>query len=126
MSGICVALLATQLSWQLPGEAFELRWQHSIEKVEWRESWQLVDKGFLLKEARIKGSGAGMEPGEGARFEDGWWVWDGKGGVLPELHLARSGIVPDYVLCLADDCQPLADWLAGLPESGDIVIRPCT
>lgn len=121
-----MTLVVASLSWHLPGQELELRWQHSIEKVEWRESWQLVDEGFLLKEARIKGSGAGMEPGEGARLEEGWWVWDGEGAVLPELRLTRSGIVPDYALCLKDRCQPLTDWLTGLPDSGDIVIRPCT
>ena len=42
-------------------------------------------------EARIKGSGAGMEPPEGAGLEDGWWVYMPAIPPLPRLVLAASG-----------------------------------
>ena len=43
--------------------AFSLSWIHSVEKIEWQEDWAIVDAEFVLTEARVKGSGAGMDPG---------------------------------------------------------------
>lgn len=126
MTGLCAALLAGSLAWQLPGAgAFELVWTHSIEKVEWRETWAPAGDGLHLVTVRVKGSGAGMEPPEGARLVDGWWRAEPEGVVYPALTLARSGAVPDYRLCLAGDCRPLSGWLPGLPETGALILSPC-
>src|SRR5439155_12543371 len=46
--------------------AFTLVWTHSIEKVDWQEDWRVTPDGLELVQARIKGSGAGMEPPPGA------------------------------------------------------------
>lgn len=44
--------------------AFTLAWTHSIEKTEWQEDWRVTPQGLELIAARVKGSGAGMEPAD--------------------------------------------------------------
>lgn len=53
-------------------QSFRLSWVHSVEKTEWRENWRVQAQGLVLVEARVRGSGAGMEPGDTARWRDGW------------------------------------------------------
>ena len=62
-----------------------------MEKTESSETWRVTEQGLEITEARVKGSGAGMDPGEGARLEDGWWNWSPEMPVVPELVLASSG-----------------------------------
>lgn len=50
-------------------------WTHSVQKSQWQERWVATSQGFFLEEARVQDSGAGMEPGEDACREGGWWVW---------------------------------------------------
>ena len=121
MSGLCALALATGLSWSIPGGDMVLAWKHSIELTEWREYWHIDNRGLILVEARVKGSGAGMDPGPGAQYKDGWWVWQPMPQVeLKALNLARSGFVDDYTLCLDGTCRPLAIWLPGLGPGGDV------
>ncbi len=70
---------------------FTLSWTHSVERTEWREHWTSGPEGLSLVEARVRGSGAGMDPGEGARLEDGWWVWEPALPAVASLVLAASG-----------------------------------
>ena len=100
---------------------FTLSWTHSVERIEWREQWAVTDAGLVLQEARVKGSGAGMEPGEGAGLENGWWVWKPQTPLLPHLVLAASGAtMSGWTLCDAGGCRELGR------RSGDpIVIGPC-
>ncbi|HMA13557.1 MAG TPA: DUF1850 domain-containing protein, partial [Kiloniellaceae bacterium] len=96
-------------------------WTHSVEKTAWQESWALTPEGLVLTEARVKGSGAGMDPGEGAREIDGWWVWQPKAPPVPELVLASSGATASgWQLCHAQGCVELGQ-AAGAP----VVIEPC-
>ncbi len=53
--------------------AFTLVWTHSIEKVDWQEDSRVTPAGLELVQARVKGSGAGMEPPPEARLVDGWF-----------------------------------------------------
>ena len=55
--------------------AFTLAWTHSVEHLRWEEDWRVTPAGLELVEARVQGSGAGMEPPEGARLAGGWWTW---------------------------------------------------
>jgi len=48
--------------------AFTLVWTHSIEKIDWQEDWRITPQGLELVQARVKGSGAGMEPPPEARL----------------------------------------------------------
>lgn len=100
---------------------FSLSWTHSVEKTEWREAWQVTPQGLELTEARVKGSGAGMDPGEGAWLEDGWWVWSPTLPVVPELVLASSGAtVSAWTLCHAGGCVEI-----GAKADEPVRVRSC-
>ncbi|MBF0306688.1 MAG: DUF1850 domain-containing protein [Alphaproteobacteria bacterium] len=103
-------------------DGFGLSWTHSVEKIEWREEWRVENGRLSVVEARVKGSGAGMEPPDGARLTDGWWVYVPDLAPLAEIVLARSDATADWRLCLGE-CRPLADWVP--LEAGTTTIRPC-
>ncbi len=114
----CLMVGASLLALAAP--EFTLDWQHSVEKTRWRESWRVTPAGLNLTEAAVQGSGAGMEPGDGARLQDGWWVWQPILAPQPRLVLATSGMTAGgWRLCSGQICQTI-------PETGDtIVLRPC-
>lgn len=117
---LCIALAATVLT--IPASSFTLSWVHSVEKIEWREEWAVTSAGLQLKQAGVKGSGAGMEPGEGAVLEDGWWRWTPSLPPLPQLRLAASGKTPGgWTLCHDAGCMTL-----GMKAGEDSVISACT
>ena len=70
--GLCIWAGATLLA-TLPIIDFTLAWTHSIEKIRWEEDWRVTPDGLEIVEARIRGTGAGMEPPEGAELRDGIW-----------------------------------------------------
>ena len=112
MAGKVVAISAT---------AFSLSWTHSVEKVEWREDWSVSPAGLELRLARVKGSGAGMEPGDNAVLIDGWWQWQPVLPPIPELRLAASGATgAGWRLCHSGGCLTL-----GAIAGDDSVIAPC-
>lgn len=122
---LCVAAMATQAAatrLDLADGRFELVWVHSIEKVEWRERWRVTPAGLEVQEARIKGTGAGMEPGPDARLQDGWYVWRPTTPPLARLILARSDAVADHRLCFDGDCRPLSSYSDG---PGPVTLEPC-
>jgi hypothetical protein len=59
----------------LPDSGFTLAWEHSVQKTRWEERYRVDDGGLVLAEARVQGSGAGMEPPPGAVLRNGWWTW---------------------------------------------------
>ena len=101
--------------------AFSLSWTHSVERTLWQENWAVTPAGLEMREARVKGSGAGMEPGEGARLVDGWWVWTPDAPAVPELTLAASGLTPSpWRLCHAGGCMTI-----GETSADPATLRPC-
>ncbi|SMC43910.1 DUF1850 domain-containing protein [Rhizobium sp. RU36D] len=117
--GIC--LFAGGKTLALATMSFTLSWTHSVEKVEWKETWRATPEGLLLERASVKGSGAGMEPGEGARLMDGWWIWTPGLAPQPRLTLAASGAtVSPWTLCYGDDCVQI-----GAQSSAPAVIEQC-
>ncbi|MEZ5870487.1 MAG: DUF1850 domain-containing protein [Nitratireductor sp.] len=103
------------------GALFTLSWTHSVEKTEWREVWKMEGSQLLLIEARVRGSGAGMDPGEGARLEDGWWVWKPQNPPVEALNLAASGAtISGWQLCSGGQCMEL-----GIEADNNIRIEPC-
>jgi len=124
MIALCLAALVGAATGrvELPDGGFSLRWVHSIEKIEWREEWRLTDTGLIATEARIKGSGAGMEPGENAVHRDGWYIWTPYAQTLPRIILARSNAVADHRLCVGEDCRPLSAYIGG---SEAVILEPC-
>jgi hypothetical protein len=109
--GICLAAAALTLS--LPLQTFTLAWDHSIEKIRWEEDYAVVASPqgprLLLTEARIRGSGAGMEMPPDAVLSGGVWHYTPTLGPLEQLNLARSGQVADYSLCWQGVCHPMQD-----------------
>ena len=85
-----------------------LSWVHSVEKVEWQEDWRVTPQGLQIVQARVKGSGAGMEPPPDARLVDGWFRWTPQLPALPEVVLANSGLAGEWRICQDGKCQDLS------------------
>jgi len=76
-------------------------------------------------QARIKGSGAGMEPAPDARLVDGWFQWQPKRAPMPEVVLANSGAAGEWRLCSNGHCDTLSG-IFGHPIGINITtMRPC-
>ncbi len=121
--GLCLA--AGALMATLAAESFTLAWTHSIEKIRWEEDWRAVGSTLEIVEARIRGSGAGMEPPESAVLRAGVWHYQPQRGPQTQLLLAHSPYVAPYELCSGGTCRPLAAWLPGLPESATVALSAC-
>ncbi|WP_448205067.1 DUF1850 domain-containing protein [Azospirillum sp. sgz302134] len=121
---LCLAALGGAVLAALPGPSFTLSWTHSIEKTEWREEWRIADRNLLLTEARVKGTGAGMEPPAGARLSGGWLVWTPDLPPQERIVLAASGFTPDHTLCVGNECRPLHAWIGG-PLPSPLELRVC-
>lgn len=99
----------------LAATAFTLTWTHSVEKTEWFEAWQVVDGGLKVVEARVEGSGAGMDPPEGAVLTGKGWAYRPEVPPLDRLILAASGAtVSGWKFCTEAGCRTLATE-AGAP-----------
>ena len=62
-----------------------------------------------------------MDPGPGARLEDGWWTWTLSTPPVPRLALAASGATGGgWRLCHADGCLTL-----GAEATAPLVLEPC-
>lgn len=103
--------------------AFTLSWTHSVEKIRWEEDWRVSASGMRLVEARVKGTGAGMEPPADARLHDGWWHYTPRPPDLPRLVLARSGAVADWQLCRNGDCNTIGALLG--TNAATVTLAPC-
>lgn len=119
--GVCLFVGQTLRAF-VPALAFTLGWTHSIEKTGWEEDWRVVDGGLELAEARIEGSGAGMEPPDGSVLRDGVWHYApaASARVHESLSLAVSPYAQPYRFCFDDRCRPLAA-LARLSEPFAVV-----
>jgi hypothetical protein len=106
-------------------ESFTLTWTHSIEKIRWEEDWRIAGHALVIDEARIRGSGAGMEPPAGSVLKDG--VWHYRPALPPQamLRLTHSPFTAGYTLCTASVCLPLADLLPDIDNNAVIEIREC-
>ncbi len=122
LAALCLAAGALHVT--LPVPRFTLRWQHSIEKIEWAEDWEVVGDWLYLSQARIRGSGAGMEPPDDARLVHGVWNYRLADPWRREVVLARSEFVPDYELCVAGRCRRLWHWVP--IAAGATTLSACT
>lgn len=137
-TGLCLALAAQGASFPpadtaaqafIAGRHFTLAWTHSIEKIRWEEEYtvhatQPDASSLSLDSARVRGSGAGMEPPEDAKLIDGWYVYTPQGTLPAALRLTRSPYTSDYTLCADGRCQPMSHWL---PSDGDVTLMwACT
>ena len=109
LAALCMAAGALMVS--LPATQFTLRWQHSIEKVAWEEDYAVAGPWLALTGARIRGSGAGMEPPDDAWLQHGVWHYRLADPWRKNVVLARSPYVRDYDLCVAGRCRPLHEFV---------------
>ena len=122
-AAICLALGARHVS--LPTDQVTLAWTHSVEKTRWEEDYAIRGPGLALTEARIQGTGAGMEPPPDALFHDGWWHYVPHLPVLPALRLTLSPYTADYRLCWKGQCRSLAKLVGTKRREGVVIVRPC-
>ncbi len=101
--------------------AFVLSWTHSVERVAWEEDWRVAADGLRIVEARVKGSGAGMEPPPDAVLKGGWWRYAPDLPPIPRLTLAASGATGSpWRLCAGGSCRDL-----GATAGAAVEIAPC-
>ena len=106
-------------------QSFTLAWTHSIEKIRWEEDYRIEGTQLVLTEARVRGSGAGMEPPDDSKFVNGVWHYDPHLPPLNQLRLTQSIYAPGYELCQRDRCVPLTDY-APRAQNGDVIeLRSC-
>ncbi len=141
-AGVCLALAAASGAAPalpaaptfVPAREFTLAWTHSIEKTRWEEDYVVVDDTatqsassarprLRATAARVRGSGAGMEPPPGATLHGGWYEYTPTTPDLPELLLTRSAYTADYEWCEHGQCRPLGSLL---PSDGGVTrLWPC-
>ena len=119
--GLSLCLASAGVVKALAVAAFTLVWTHSVEKVDWQEDWRVTPHGLELVQARVKGSGAGMEPPADARLIDGWFQWRPKRAPLPELALGNSGVAGEWRLCGDGQCRTLSEIL-GHPVGANVTV----
>jgi hypothetical protein len=118
-----ICLVAGSTIAPLLAGAITLAWTHSVEKIVWEEDWRSGKSGLELVEARVRGSGAGMEPPPEARFVDGAWAWRPTLPPQREVVLRRSGATADWQVCISGRCRPMAAYLPA--EADPVVMRKC-
>jgi hypothetical protein len=127
MAGVaaaCLALLAGTGTHLFTDSAFTLAWLHSVEKVPWEEDYSVHDGKLIIKEARIKRSGAGMEPPTDAIWSYGWWHFKPALPPLESLSLANSSFAAGYTICVRSGCVPL-ERFAPRGQVATLTARPC-
>lgn len=116
---VCIAAAGKTL--MLAASLFTLSWTHSVEKTAWEEDWLVTPAGLQPVEARVKGSGAGIDPPEGSVLEDGWWRWVPSIPAQPRLVLAASGATASgWTVCAGGECVEV-----GTDPAEPVVIEPC-
>ncbi len=108
----------------VPATRFTLAWTHSIEKTRWEEDYRVRRAAagqpqLVLSRARIRGSGAGMEPPAGAVLRRGWYEYAPAAQPQGPLRLTRSPWTADYDWCTDGRCRPLN---ALLPTDGGVTL----
>ncbi|MFN3891723.1 MAG: DUF1850 domain-containing protein [Beijerinckiaceae bacterium] len=104
-----LCLFAGAKATKLASLAFTLAWTHSVQKTTWEEDWLLTGDGLIVTQARVEGSGAGMEPGADARFDGRFWRWRPQMQPVPELVLHNSEMMPEgWRLCVNGVCRNVA------------------
>jgi hypothetical protein len=118
-----ICLLAGSTVVPLMAGAITLAWTHSVEKIVWEEDWRSGPAGLELVEARVRGSGAGMEPPPEAKFAHGVWSWKPDLPPQAQVIMRRSGATADWRVCVSGQCRPMEAYV---PAGADpIVMKVC-
>ncbi len=118
-----LCLAAAGVALEIAASSFTLSWTHTIEKTEWQEEWRVESGRLVLDEARVKGSGAGMEPPPDARLERGFYFWNPQ-VERAEILLRRDPHAGDWRLCAAGRCAALRVWLGRDADPVRLSIAP--
>jgi hypothetical protein len=132
MLTLCLVALA---GWQpvgpalpLPAARVTLAWTHTIDKQRWEEDHEAAHSPqgpvLRLREARIRGSAAGMEPPEQAQLQDGWYRYRPALDARPYVDLMLSPYAAEYELCVQGRCRALSAWAGHTPAAG-WRLQPC-
>jgi hypothetical protein len=117
--GLSLCLASAGVVKTLAIAAFTLVWTHSIEKVDWQEDWRVTADGLELVQARVKGSGAGMEPPSEALLVNGWFQWQPQRRPMHEVLLGNSGSAGEWRLCTGAKCETLSE-IFGHPVGANV------
>jgi hypothetical protein len=113
----------------IPADDVTLAWTHSVAKTRWEERYHAEADGLRLVEARIQGSGAGMDPAPDAVLRDGWWTWKPHLRPLREVRLTLSSYTDGYDLCWQGRCHSLRDVVAPagsrITDGTSVELRAC-
>ena len=120
---LCIA--ANGVVTALAIESFTLAWTHSIEKILWEEDYRVEGEGLRLVEARIRGSGAGMEVPDDARLVNGVWHYTPPLGLLERLRLTHSPYAEGYSFCQGGECVPLIQHAPAVQADDVIEVFVC-
>lgn len=123
MMQLCLAAAGMVIS--LPLQTFTLAWTHSIEKIRWEEDYRVVGSQLKVTEARILGTGAGMEPPPDAVLRDGVWIYHPTIAPQDAVHLARSGFVADYDICWQGKCRKLGALVGPEKQAPEVIMTAC-
>jgi hypothetical protein len=118
-----LCLVAGSVVAPLMAGAMTLSWVHSVEKVVWEEDWRWSPAGLELAEARVRGSGAGMDPPPEARLENGVWAWKPRLPIQREVVLRRSGATADWRVCVSGRCRAMDRYVPA--DSDPVILRSC-
>lgn len=124
MSGLCFGAAFSVVAAMVPTQTFTLTWTHSIEKIRWEEDYRIAAGRLVLVAARVRGSGAGMEPPEGSVLRNGAYEYHPKNATFAKLTVARSTYTKDYELCWDRRCTEFTALL-GPPTGATIDLFPC-
>src|SRR5258708_3234452 len=123
--GLSLCLASAGVVKTLSLAAFTLAWTHSVEKVEWQEDWRVTPAGLELVQARVQGSGAGMEPSPDARLINGWVQWHPARAPQPAGMLGNSRGGGEWLICSEGRCRTVSD-IFGHPIGANVtVMRGC-
>jgi hypothetical protein len=120
-AALCIVVGTALVS--IPAQRFTLRWQHTVEKVLWEEDYVVAGEWLYLSGARVRGSGAGMEPAPDAIRVGDVWHYRPAARWHRAVALARSAFGQDYELCIDGTCQPMSRWVPGPPAP--TTLSPC-
>jgi len=104
---MCIAIVAGSTTHVLPTGVMTLAWIHTVEKTPWEEDYIVAGGALVIREARVKASGAGMDVPPDAIWAGGWWRYTPALEPLHEVTLANSSFAPGYTICWKGTCQPL-------------------
>ena len=118
-----ICLLAGSTIVPLMAGAITLAWTHSVEKIAWEEDWRSGPAGLELVEARVRGSGAGMEPPPEAKLAHGVWSWKPSLPPQAQVVMRRSGATADWWICISGRCRPMEAYVPS--EADPVVMTVC-